>query len=141
MFEEYEYVIKQSITNEKADKFLSKNYYKIFHLLSSEILYKELLVPHNIFKLDSKQCYEGRILGKPMGWYLSWKQYSCPLVLPLHCCKGFVHTNIANGSLGKRYPECTFNEFDYIPVSKEEAIIAYGLNIPLSYYKKILKNE
>ena len=135
MFEEYEYVHKQLITNKKADIFLSKQYYKILHLLTGEIIYKDLF-SNNKFKLDVMACHQGRLIGKPVGWWFSWKMYSCPLVLPLNCCKGFIHTNLENGLLAKRYPNCTFNEFDYILVSIEEAIVAYGLNIPTSYYTK-----
>ena len=133
MFEEYDYVHKQFITNKKADIFLSKQYYKILHLLTCEIIHKDLL-SNNKFNLDVIESFRSRILGKPAGWWYSWRIYSCPLVLPLNCCKGFIHTNLENGLLAKRYPDCTFNEFDYIPVSIEEAIAAYGLNIPASYY-------
>ena len=131
MFEEYEFVNKQFIINEKADKFLTKDYYKILHLLSGEIIYKTLGGKPNSFILESISVYKARIKGEPRAWYSPIKSCSCPLILPLANCKGFIHTNIKE--LAQRYPECVFNEFDYIPVSKEEAIAAYGLNIPSGY--------
>ena len=120
MYEEYYILPKQPITKQKAEKFLSKQYYKIYHILTLDTITR-YIGPYSEYR--HKFIYAPSwLIIKNMA--TKWK---IPVVLPLNCCKGFVHTNLL--CLRKTYPECSFNEFDFIPVSTEEVIAAYGLTI------------
>ena len=56
---------------------------------------------------------------------------SFPVVLKLASAKGFVRTHLATGELQKMYEDCTFNDFDYIKVSDQEALKAYAVYLRL----------
>jgi len=130
MRDEYSEVSQLIITNKKAEKFLSNDFYKILHLLTGEILYRDCSGNGSKKMLEATVKRKRRLREDTKVVYPTYfNNYykSCPIVLTLKACKGFIHTNLKE--LQKIYPDCQFCEFDYIPVSKEEVIKAYGLNI------------
>ena len=138
MYEKYRAVQSSLITNEKANRFLSKTYYKIYHILTEEFVYRDLSCsygePSGPFKPENEILYKrrhDRIATAHYPSYLSCK--SCPVVLPLVGCKGFVRQGIKDGTLQKLFPDCSFEEFIYTPVKPQEVVAAYGLNIPNLY--------
>ena len=114
MYEEYSQVSKLIMKETKIQQFLSHDYYKILHLLSGEFLYR----PHFMNKIVLSQ------------YKTPW--YNCPVVLTLPNAKGFVRASLdltrsSYPVMSRLYGVCGFNEFDYIPVSKNEALRAYNI--------------
>lgn len=116
---DYIFIHTQTLTEAKLKKFMGLKYFKAYNIITGEILYREIRYNQKLYRPESDNSYKYRQEVKN---YSFTRKLSVPCVLELHKLKGFIR-NMCN----QKDFKYLYSEYDYIEVSMEEALCAFGL--------------